>query len=56
MDFTEVRRDLTGRELDRSRWTSEFEFRFLPEPPQELLGVNPIGLSVTYFRSDRIAE
>ena len=56
MDFTEIRRDVTGRELDRSRWTSEFEFRFLPKPPQELLGVNPIGLSVTYFRSDRIAE
>ena len=56
MDFTEIRRDVTGRELDRSRWTSEFEFRFLPKPPQELLGVNPIGLSVTYFRSDRIVE
>ena len=56
MDFTEIRRDVTGRELDRTRWTSEFEFRFLPEPPQELLAVNPIGLAVTYFRSDRIAE
>ena len=56
MDFTEIRRDVTGRELDRTRWTSEFEFRFLPKPPQELLLVNPIGLSVTYFRSDRIVE
>ena len=56
MDFTEIRRDVTGRELDRARWTSEFEFRFLPEPPQELLAVNPIGLAVTYFRSDRIVE
>ena len=56
MDFTQIRRDVTGRELDRSRWTSEFEFRFVPKPPQELLAVNPIGLSITYFRSDRIAE
>lgn len=56
MDFTEIRRDVTGRELDRTRWTSEFEFRFLPKPPQELLSVNPIGLSITYFRSDRIVE
>lgn len=56
MDFTETRHAATGRFASRQRWTSEFEFRFLPRPPRELLAVNPLGLSVTYFRSDRIAD
>ena len=56
LDFTEIRRDGTGREVERVRWASEFEFRFLKETPPELLPVNPIGLSITYFRADRVAE
>ena len=56
LDFTEIRWDATGREAERQRWTSEFEFRFLKETPQELLPVNPIGLSITYFRTDRVVE
>ena len=56
VDFTETRRDLTGRVASRQRWTSEFEFRFLSSPPRELLAVNPLGLCITYFRSDRIAD
>ena len=56
LDFTEIRRDVTGREVERVRWASEFEFRFLKETPQDLLPVNPIGLSITYFRADRVAE
>ncbi len=56
VDFTETLRDPTGRTVGRRRWTSEFEFRFLPNPPRELLAVNPLGLAITYFRSDRIAD
>ncbi len=56
LDFTETLRDATGRSARRRRWTSEFEFRFLPSPPRELLAVNPLGLSIAYFRSDRIAD
>lgn len=56
LDFTETRRDSSGRVASRQRWTSEFEFRFVPRPPRELLAVNPLGLSITYFRSDRIAD
>ena len=56
LDFTETMRDATGRTTGRRRWTSEFEFRFLKDPPRELLAVNPLGLAITYFRSDRIAD
>ena len=56
VDFTETPLDATGRATRKRRWTSEFEFRFLPSPPRELLVVNPLGLSITYFRSDRIAD
>lgn len=56
VDFTETIRDASGRATSRGRWTSEFEFRFLPKPPRELLAVNPLGLTITYFRSDRVAD
>lgn len=56
LDFTETRRDASGRKVGRQRWTSEFEFRFLERPPRELLAINPLGLSISYFRSDRIAD
>ena len=56
VDFTETARALTGRISGRRRWTSEFEFRFLPNPPHELLAVNPLGLAITYFRCDRIED
>ena len=56
VDFSETLRDLSGRTSGERRWTSEFEFRFLEKPPHELLAVNPLGLSITYFRSDRIED
>lgn len=56
LDFTETLRDVTGRSVRKRRWTSEFEFHFLPSPPRELMAINPLGLSITYFRSDRIAD
>ncbi len=56
IDFTEVSLDAAGSVSRRQRWTSEFEFRFLPSPPRELLGVNPLGLVIGYFRADRIED
>ena len=56
LDFTETLREASGRTTGNRRWTSEFEFRFLPDPSRELLPVNPLGLAITYFRSDRIAD
>lgn len=56
IDFTEVSRDVTGAAVGRSRWTSEFEFRFLPSPPRGLLAVNPLGLVIGYFRADRVED
>ena len=56
LDFTEILRDPAGGASLRRRWTSEFEFRFIPNPARDLLAVNPLGLAVTYFRSDRIAD
>lgn len=56
IDFTEVARDDAGLVTARVRWTSEFEFRFLPSPARELLGVNPLGLVIGYFRTDRIDD
>lgn len=55
IDFTETALDAAGRTA-ASRWTSEFEFRFVPRPPRELLAVNPLGLTITYFRCDRVAR
>lgn len=56
LDFTETLRDAVGRTTASRRWTSEFEFRFVSDPPREILPVNPLGLAITYFRSDRIAN
>ncbi len=56
LDFTEIRHERLGRAGARQRWTSEFEFRFLDSTPRELLAVNPLGLSVSYFRCDRVED
>ena len=56
IDFTETLREPGGGSRSQRRWTSEFEFRFVPNPPRELLAVNPLGLAITYFRSDRVAN
>ncbi len=56
VDFTEILHDGSRPASSRRRWTSEFEFRFVPNPPRDLLAVNPLGLVVTYFRSDRVAD
>ena len=56
IDFTEVAMDAAGSTVRRERWTSEFEFRFLSSPPRELMGVNPLGLVIGYFRADRVED
>ena len=55
IDFTETRQEPGAPAPVRRRWTSELEFRFLERPPRELLGVNPLGLAITYFRCDAVA-
>ena len=42
-----------GTELARELWSTEIRFHFLDGVPTEYVLVNPIGLSVSYLRSDR---
>lgn len=42
-----------GTELGRELWSTEIRFHFLDGVPTEYVLVNPIGLSVSYLRSDR---
>ena len=42
-----------GAELGRELWSTELRFHFLDSVPSEYVLVNPIGLSVSYLRSDR---
>ncbi len=42
-----------GAELARELWSTEIRFHFLDGVPNEYVLVNPIGLSVSYLRSDR---
>ena len=42
-----------GTELARELWSTEIRFHFLDGVPNEYVLVNPIGLSVSYLRSDR---
>ena len=56
VDYTAISRENTGQASQRQRWTSELEFHFLTSPPREILTVNPLGLVITYFRSDRISS
>ena len=39
----------------RERWTATAHFIFLDPVPADLLPVNPLGLIVTYFATDRAA-
>ena len=39
-------------ELKRDLYTSNFVFVFKSQVPNELIPINPLGLSVTYFRED----
>ena len=42
-----------GTELGRELWSTELRFHFLDGVPSEYVLVNPIGLSISYLRSDR---
>ena len=40
-------------ETTRERWTLSLQFNFMQEVPAELMVVNPMGIIITYLRSDR---
>jgi len=40
------------RELKRDLYTGNFVFLFRAQVPNELIPINPLGLSITYFRED----
>ena len=42
-----------GTEFHRELWSAELRFHFLDHVPQDYVLVNPIGLSISYLRSDR---
>ena len=42
-----------GTELARELWSTEIRFHFLDAVPADYVLINPIGLSVSYLRSDR---
>ncbi len=40
-------------ELKRDLYTANFVFLFKSQVPNELIPINPLGLSITYFREDQ---
>jgi hypothetical protein len=40
-------------ELKRDLYTANFVFAFRSRVPNELIPINPLGLTVTYFREDQ---
>ncbi len=40
-------------ELKRDLYTANFLFLFKSQVPNELIPINPLGLSITYFREDQ---
>ena len=40
-------------ELKRDLYTANFLFVFKPQVPNELIPINPLGLTITYFREDQ---
>jgi type IV secretion system protein VirB5 len=53
VEFTKVFTTTAGTEDKRERWTAEFQFRFNPEVPNNVVPHNPLGLAITYFREDQ---
>ena len=39
--------------LNRTLWTANFVFLFKDRVPNELIPVNPLGMTITYFREDQ---
>ena len=39
-------------ELKRDLYTANFVFLFKSRVPNELIPINPLGLTITYFRED----
>ncbi len=54
-DFDLVRLGPDARELGRERWTANMQFGFREIDPHELTA-NPIGLTITYYASDRVVS
>jgi type IV secretory pathway TrbF-like protein len=40
------------RELKRDLYTANFVFAFQPRVPNQLIPINPLGLTISYFRED----
>jgi type IV secretory pathway component VirB8 len=53
VEFTKIFTTTPGAEDKRERWTAEFQFRFNPEVPNNVVPHNPLGLAITYSREDQ---
>ncbi len=53
VDFSKIFTTTAGSEDKRERWAAEFQFRFNPEVPNNVVPHNPLGLAITYFRQDQ---
>jgi len=53
VDFERVYYQMhTRQEIKREGWTATFNFTVLPEVPLNLVPYNPLGLVITYYRTD----
>jgi type IV secretory pathway component VirB8 len=43
-------------EMKREKWTAQFQFRFMPQVPNQYVQTNPLGMIVTYYRADQAFE
>ena len=54
VDFDKIYLSDSDRsELRREKYVASFEFKFRDNVPNELIPVNPLGLTITYYREDQ---
>jgi type IV secretory pathway TrbF-like protein len=56
VEFTKVFTNSAGQETKRERWTAAYVFRVNPSVPNEAIPYNPLGIAITYLRSDQAFE
>jgi type IV secretory pathway TrbF-like protein len=56
VEFTKIFTNSAGAESKREQWTAEYVFRVNPNVPNEAVPHNPLGIAISYFRSDQAFE
>lgn len=56
VEFTKLFTNSAGQETKHERWTAAYVFRVNPNVANEAIPYNPLGIAITYLRSDQAFE